>query len=113
MKIYIKETLFCYRYEVRKGQTLKANMSASNTRLYIGNIPKPKDHDEILEEFSKHLEGIEEVIISTNDEMLEKDLKNKGYCFMEFGDHKSAATAKKKLENTREHVSRSLFVCLY
>ena len=40
-----------------------------------------------------------------NDEMLDKDLKNKGYCFVEFGDHKSAATAKKKLENTRDLVS--------
>ena len=94
-----------FRYEVRKGKTLKANLSASNTRLFVGNIPKPKDQDEILEEFSKSVEGIQEVIVSVNDEMAAQGLKNKGYAFFEFGDHKTAATAKKKLENTKDTVS--------
>ena len=84
---------------------MKANLSASNTRLFVGNIPKPKDKDEIMEEFSKSVEGIQEILISVNDEMATRDLKNKGYAFFEFGDHKTAATAKKKLENSKEPVS--------
>ena len=90
---------------MRKGKTLKANLSASNTRLFVGNIPKPKDMEEIMEEFSKSIEGITEVIISVNDEMAAQGYHNKGYTFLEFGDHKTAATAKKKLENTKETVS--------
>ena len=59
-----------------------------------------------MEEFSKSVEGIQEILISVNDEMATRDLKNKGYAFFEFGDHKTAATAKKKLENSKEPVSR-------
>ena len=32
---------------------LKVNVSVPNTRLFVGNIPKSKGHDEILDEFGK------------------------------------------------------------
>ena len=40
-------------YEIRKGKTLKINISVANLRLFVGNIPKNKTKDEIKEEFGK------------------------------------------------------------
>lgn len=40
-------------YEIKKGKTLKANVSIANQRLFVGNIPKSKTQEEIKEEFSK------------------------------------------------------------
>lgn len=36
------------------GKNLKVNVSVANTRLFIGNIPKSKSKEEILEEFKQH-----------------------------------------------------------
>jgi hypothetical protein len=36
------------------GKPLKVNVSVANTRLFLGNIPKSKSKDEILEELRKH-----------------------------------------------------------
>ena len=41
-------------YEIKKGKTLKVNISVPNLRLFVGNIPKSKGKEEILEEFGKH-----------------------------------------------------------
>ena len=40
-------------YEIRKGKTLKVNISVANLRLFVGNIPKSKSREEIMEEFGK------------------------------------------------------------
>ena len=40
-------------YEIRKGKNLKCNISVANLRLFVGNIPKSKSKEEIMEEFSK------------------------------------------------------------
>ncbi len=40
-------------FEIRKGKNLKCNISVANLRLFVGNIPKSKSKEEILEEFSK------------------------------------------------------------
>ncbi|KAL3884588.1 hypothetical protein ACJMK2_024720 [Sinanodonta woodiana] len=89
------------KYEVRPGKTLKANISTSKTRLYVGNIPKGKSGEELKEEFEKITPGIKDVIVYCTPEMQENNLKNKGYCFVEYEDHKQASTAKKKLESGR------------
>ncbi|ESO02729.1 hypothetical protein HELRODRAFT_184310 [Helobdella robusta] len=41
-------------YEISPGKFLKANISVANVRLFVGNIPKNKSRDDILEEFKKH-----------------------------------------------------------
>ena len=41
-------------YEIKKGKTLKVNISVPNLRLFVGNIPKSKGKEEIMEEFGKH-----------------------------------------------------------
>lgn len=40
-------------FEIRKGKTLKVNISIANLRLFVGNIPKNKTKEEIKEEFGK------------------------------------------------------------
>ena len=40
-------------YELKPGKKLKVNVSVANLRLFVGNIPKSKSKDEIMEEFKK------------------------------------------------------------
>jgi len=40
-------------YEIGEGKFLKVNVSEPKTRLFVGNIPKSKNRDEIEEEFEK------------------------------------------------------------
>ena len=40
-------------YELRPGKKLKVNVSVANLRLFVGNIPKSKFKDEIMDEFKK------------------------------------------------------------
>ncbi|KAI8115287.1 Heterogeneous nuclear ribonucleoprotein Q [Lucilia cuprina] len=41
-------------YEIRKGKKIGVTISFNNHRLFVGNIPKNRDHDELIEEFAKH-----------------------------------------------------------
>ena len=41
-------------YELRKGKRIGVTISFNNHRLFVGNIPKNRDREELLEEFSKH-----------------------------------------------------------
>ncbi|XP_045197419.1 heterogeneous nuclear ribonucleoprotein R-like isoform X1 [Mercenaria mercenaria] len=89
-------------YEIKKGKTLKANISIANQRLFVGNIPKSKTQEEIKEEFSKRTEGLIDVIIYRS---VEKDnQKNRGFAFLDYDSHKSASTAKRKLMSGRVKV---------
>jgi len=89
-------------YEIRKGKTLKINISVANLRLFVGNIPKNKSRDEIFEEFSKRTEGLQEVIIYGSAD--NPKLKNRGFAFLEYDSHKNASTAKRKLATGRAKV---------
>lgn len=40
-------------YAIKPGKNIKVNISVANQRLFVGNIPKSKTKDEIMEEFSK------------------------------------------------------------
>ena len=40
-------------YEIAEGKSLKINVSEPKTRLFLGNIPKSKDKEEIEEELRK------------------------------------------------------------
>lgn len=40
-------------HEIKPGKSLKVNISVPNLRLFVGNIPKSKGKEEILEEFGK------------------------------------------------------------
>ena len=41
-------------HEPRKGKKIGVTISFNNHRLFVGNIPKNRDRDELLEEFNKH-----------------------------------------------------------
>ena len=40
-------------YEIKPGKNIKVNISVPNLRLFIGNIPKSKGKEDIMEEFGK------------------------------------------------------------
>lgn len=88
--------------EIRPGKEIRVNISVANIKLFIGNIPRTKTKEELKVEFSKLVEGLSEVIIYNQGETNENDkVKNRGFCFLEFIDHKSASVAKRKLSSTR------------
>jgi len=85
-------------FEIRPGKCLKVNISVPNLRLFVGNIPKSKGKDEILEEFGKLSAGLVEVIIYSSPD---DKKKNRGFCFLEYDSHKSASLAKRRLGTGR------------
>lgn len=85
--------------EIRPGKKLKVNGSVANTRLFIGNIPKSKSREEILEEFKK-MNGVEDVIIYGDPDYPVRK-KNRGFAFVEFDSHKNASAARRRLCNGR------------
>ncbi|XP_074662549.1 heterogeneous nuclear ribonucleoprotein R-like [Tubulanus polymorphus] len=87
-------------YEIKKGKALKVNISIANTRIFVGNIPKNKGQEEILEEFKKLAEGLKQVIIYGCADDCKK--KNRGFAFLEYDTHKNASSAKRRLGNGRK-----------
>ncbi|XP_050536868.1 heterogeneous nuclear ribonucleoprotein R isoform X2 [Daktulosphaira vitifoliae] len=81
-------------YEIKPGKYIKVNISVPNLRLFIGNIPKSKSQEDILEEFGKITSGLVEVIIYSSPD---DRRKNRGFCFLEYDSHKSASVAKRRL----------------
>ncbi|CAB3410825.1 unnamed protein product [Caenorhabditis bovis] len=86
-------------HDILPGKSIKVNVSVANTRLFIGNIPKTKSKDEILEELKSHADGVTDVIIYSvpdNDK-----IKNRGFCFVDFIDHKTASDVKRKISQMK------------
>ncbi|CAD6184809.1 unnamed protein product [Caenorhabditis auriculariae] len=96
-------------HEILPGKTLKVNVSVANTRLFLGNIPKSKSKDEILEELKTHAEGVSDVIVYTLADSTDRH-KNRGFCFVDFIDHKAASDAKRKIQ---QHKIRPFNVDLF
>ncbi|XP_037808119.1 heterogeneous nuclear ribonucleoprotein Q [Lucilia sericata] len=88
-------------YEIRKGKKIGVTISFNNHRLFVGNIPKNRDHDELIEEFAKHAPGLIEVIIYSSPD---DKKKNRGFCFLEYESHKAASLAKRRLGTGRTKV---------
>jgi Q family heterogeneous nuclear ribonucleoprotein R len=80
-------------FEIRPGKNIVVNLSVANLKLFIGNIPRHKSVDEIKQVLSKIADGI----VRINFGMTNKESINRGFCFIEFVDHKSASLAKRKL----------------
>ena len=60
----------------------------------MGGIPKCKSRDEIKQEIISSTEGVKEVIVYLNPI---DSTKNRGFAFIEYRDHRSAAMARRKL----------------
>ncbi|XP_023317392.1 heterogeneous nuclear ribonucleoprotein R isoform X6 [Trichogramma pretiosum] len=88
-------------YEIRKGKKIGVTISYNNHRLFVGNIPKNRDRDDLFEEFTKHAPGLTEVIIYSSPD---DKKKNRGFCFLEYESHKAASLAKRRLGTGRMKV---------
>lgn len=81
-------------YEILKGRYLGVCSSVDNCRLFVGGIPKNKQKEEIMSEMSKVTEGVVDVIVYPS--AMDKS-KNRGFAFVEYENHRSAAMARRKL----------------
>ncbi|CAF0833751.1 unnamed protein product [Didymodactylos carnosus] len=81
-------------FEIRKGRLIGVCQSVDNCRLFVGGIPKTKKKEEILDEMCKVTDGVVDVIVypSAHDKT-----KNRGFAFVEYESHRSAAMARRKL----------------
>uniref|UniRef100_A0A674NTP8 Heterogeneous nuclear ribonucleoprotein R n=1 Tax=Takifugu rubripes TaxID=31033 RepID=A0A674NTP8_TAKRU len=89
-----KAVKLCDNHEIRPGKYLGVCISVANNRLFVGSIPKNKTRESILEDFGKVTEGLQEVILYQQPD---DKKKNRGFCFLEYEDHKSAAQARRRL----------------
>jgi len=83
-------------YEIAPGKKLKVNISIANVRLFVGNIPKNKSKEEIIEEFGKRTDGLVGAIVYGSADNPKQ--KNRGFAFLEYETHKQASNAKRKLQ---------------
>lgn len=81
-------------YEIRKGRLIGVCRSVDNCRLFVGGIPKTKRKEEILAEMRKITDDVVNVIVypSAHDKM-----KNRGFAFVQYTNHRAAAIARRKL----------------
>ncbi|XP_037099878.1 heterogeneous nuclear ribonucleoprotein Q-like isoform X1 [Syngnathus acus] len=84
----------CNNCEIRPGKHIGVCISVANNRLFVGSIPKSKTKEQIEEEFSKVTEGLSDVILYHQPD---DKKKNRGFCFLEYEDHKTAAQARRRL----------------
>ncbi|XP_063078840.1 heterogeneous nuclear ribonucleoprotein Q-like isoform X1 [Engraulis encrasicolus] len=88
-------------HEIRTGKHIGVCISVANNRLFVGSIPKNKTREQIVEEFSKVTEGLNDVILYHQPD---DKKKNRGFCFLEYEDHKAAAQARRRLMSGRVKV---------
>ncbi|KAJ8270815.1 hypothetical protein GJAV_G00119590 [Gymnothorax javanicus] len=84
----------CNNNEIRPGKHIGVCISVANNRLFVGSIPKSKTKEQIIEEFAKVTEGLNDVILYHQPD---DKKKNRGFCFLEYEDHKTAAMARRRL----------------
>ncbi|XP_057678666.1 heterogeneous nuclear ribonucleoprotein Q-like [Corythoichthys intestinalis] len=95
----------CNDWEIRPGKHIGVCISVANNRLFVGSIPKSKTKEQIEEEFSKVTEGLKDVIIYHQPD---DKKKNRGFCFLEYEDHKTAAQARRRLMSGKVKVWNNL-----
>ena len=79
-------------YEIQPGQRIRVNKSVDNCRLFIGQIPKDLTKEAVISTVSNYVSGAKDVIMyfSPSNKSF-----NRGFCFVEFDSHRSAAVARR------------------
>ena len=80
--------------EIRPGHRIGVVKSIDNCRLFFGGVPKDKTKEEFKSELGKLLDGITDIYLYPNSE---DRTQNRGFIFVEFKDHRSAAMARRQL----------------
>ncbi|XP_050313057.1 probable RNA-binding protein 46 [Anthonomus grandis grandis] len=81
-------------YEIIRDVKLAAYLSIDNCRLFVGNIPKEKTSQDILNIFRESVEGISTVIMYPS---AQNPNHNRGFAFVEFETHLEASKARRQL----------------
>ena len=79
-------------YQIAPNHKLKVNIQLQNCRIYVGNIPKRMNKDQLIQEFSKFVQGVVDCVVYNTPEYA-----NRGFCFLDFDSHKAASDAKRQL----------------
>ena len=82
-----------HKFEIRPAFNLCVAKSVDNCKLFIGGLPKQKTKEEILEELNKCVEKIKNIIMYQH---IGDKSKHRGYAFIEFDSHNTAATTRRK-----------------
>lgn len=82
------------QYEIRTGYPIGVMKSFDNCRLFIGNIPKSKNKQQILNEVRRATDNVKDVVV-----YFDVNKTNQGFAFVEYTSHKDAALARRILIN--------------
>lgn len=96
------------KFLIRGKILIRATLSMEYSRLYIGNIDRCSTRKDLLVKFSMGVKNLIDVVMFPDP----KDpTRNRGFAFLEFKDHRSAALARRKILNNREMISnKSIYV---
>lgn len=81
-------------YEVRPSRRIGVYKSVDNCRLFMGNIPKDKTKEELWDAVTPYVDGLRDIIMYRAHD---HGSANRGFVFLEFEDHRSAAMARRNL----------------
>lgn len=82
--------------EIVRGFTLSISLSRAYTKLFVGNVPRSRDADELKERLAQLTDGIRKVTVYAPSSPRDEN-KNRGYCFVYFDSQRAASVGKKKL----------------
>ena len=80
-------------YQIAPNHKLKVNIQLQNCRIYVGNIPKRMNKDQLIQEFGKFVSGVVDCVVYSQP----PEYANRGFCFLDFDSHKAASDAKRQL----------------
>ncbi|OQR73563.1 RNA-binding protein 47 isoform 2-like [Tropilaelaps mercedesae] len=80
---------------LRPHKRIAAVLSVDNRRLFLGGVPPSANAEDILSEVTARVRNVTDVILYSS---ADDPAKNRGYAFIEFQDHMSAAIARKEFQ---------------
>uniref|UniRef100_UPI00358EF884 probable RNA-binding protein 46 n=2 Tax=Myxine glutinosa TaxID=7769 RepID=UPI00358EF884 len=89
-------------YKLRPGHPLGVCISIDNCRIFIGGLPRDKGQEEVLEEMKMVTDGVKDVVVYPGIGMAAAD-RNRGFAFVQYESHRSAAMARRKLRSGSFH----------